>query len=189
MSKKEQQFLDSRIFGSKSTSSTEQSQAKVFSVPRSEAETFNISSFASEKPSGSVYDASSNDQALTQSTADVGSWVTVIGSIPGRLTPILDYFSKFGTILKAEDTPGNWIYLEFPSKEIANIVLTSCANSPQLIDNTMAVAVAPGRIRSSYVPGKPEIPTKVEFKPTHDNVVFPREDKHITGKIFDAVFG
>ncbi|OHT08140.1 hypothetical protein TRFO_23415 [Tritrichomonas foetus] len=191
MSEKEQQYLNSRLFGSKNaTRVTKSQQNKSIVTPRTEEETFQFDSFASDKPSGSVYDRT-NEFGVTQheKTHDIGTWITVIGTIHGYTNEIVQHFSKYGTILRVDDTAGNWLYIEYPSTDIAELAVKSCGRSPQLITNTMAVSVVPGRLKSSYVMEKASPPSTVEFDPICEGVAVPEERRNIVGAIFESVFG
>ncbi|KAK8863846.1 Nucleoporin nup35 [Tritrichomonas musculus] len=192
MSGKDQQFLFSRIFGSRAGNNlSKDKQTRNLVAQRTEEETFvKDADFMTDQPSGTIYDRDKIYGVSKHIKAhDIGTWVTIIGTIPGHTDEVVQYFSKYGTILRVEDTSGNWMYIEYPSTDIAKSVVDKCSGAPQLISNRMAVACVAGRVRSEFVTQKPKPPDKVEFVPNTKGVVIPEEKRGIVGTIFDSIFG
>ena len=146
-----------------------------------------FSSSFSKIPSSSIYSSKKECESITESV-DVGSWVTVIGVIPGCLNEVIKFFSKYGTIIRVDDTAGNWVYLEFVSLDVAKSIVSNFENGPKLINNRMAVTCSLGRIKSRYFQDK-EVSSQFDFsfKPltSNDNQI----SSDISGKIFDKVKG
>ena len=192
MSSGKDQYLDSRIFGKNAGSNlSNDQQARSLIAQRTEEETFvKDADIQLDKPSGSIYDRTKVFGISKHIKAkDIGTWVTVIGVVPGYINEVVNFFSKYGTILRVDDTSGNWVYLEYASIEMAEKVVESCSKSPQLITNKMAVSCVLGRLRSEYVVEKPKPPDSVNFVPKSKGVIIPEEKRGIVGSIFDSIFG
>lgn len=188
MNETNQQFLDSRLFGTKTTSNLATKNAKNPLVVRTEEETFAKDGNLYRKPTDSIYTRRNEIPKNQPETTNIGTWITVIGFIPGRIQEIVEYFTQFGTILRVDDTPGNWLYLEYQSNEMAQKALESFSESPQLITNSMAVACIPGRIASTYVPDN-AAHSEFNLNPFDERVIIPEEKKSVVGTIFDSLFG
>lgn len=157
-------------------------------APRTADETFQKDGLSMPPPTQSLYPRS---VALKAPTADKsmnsGAWISVIGVIPGRMQEIIGYFSKFGTILRVDDTPGNWACLEMATKEAASAALADCGSAPVLVGAGMACSCVKGKIKSEYLPDMEEPPTHVEFDPTANDGIQPT--KSLVSSIFDSIFG
>lgn len=185
-----QQYLKTRLFLSKSSAAHSKNQKLTSTInARSAEETFQTDSFHGAPPKQSIYGKSQiADEPQKTEETEIGTWVTVIGVIPGHVQEIISYFSKFGTILRADDTPGNWVYLEFASTELAKNAVESCNNSPQIIIPSMAVTCKMGRIKCRYVPQQEKPPQAVFFDSKREGVVIPKEKRSIVESIYDSIF-
>ena len=114
------------------------------------------------------------------------NWVTVIGYQPGRSQELIDYFSKFATVNKFEEGPGNWCYLLFGSNENTQTFFSQTQNGPIIISADYVISVHSGRIKHAYSQ-KNELPRKVDFDPI---IVDERakERKHLLSVIIDKLF-
>ena len=79
------------------------------------------------------------------------SWITVIGVVRDQIQEVRDFFSKYGPIMKVNDHPGNWIYIEYAAAEMAEKAVAECSQSPVLVTGTLAVSCVMGRLRPDYV--------------------------------------
>ena len=184
----QQPFLETRLFRPKAaSSSTKAKDGKSIVSPQLAEDTFTNESSLNNIPTISIYRQSKEVEPVTESV-DIGTWVTVIGVMPGYTNDVIRFFSRYGTIIRVDDTPGNWVYLEFVSLDIAKAVVSSFSNGPQLISNNMAVTCVLGRLKSQYVQTKESIPENITFNPIKTSVTQPKKSE-ISEKIFDTIFG
>ncbi|KAH0785329.1 hypothetical protein GPJ56_010740 [Histomonas meleagridis] len=180
----QQPFLETRLFRPKTAATPAKPKEDKNVSPQLTEGTFaNKSSI----PTTSIYQQQKGIEPVTEN-ADVGTWVTVIGVIPGHTNEVLRFFSRFGNIISVDNTPGNWIYLKYASLDIAKTVVSTFNNGPQLISNNMAVTCVLGRTKSQYIQTNETIPESVTFNPIKTGIEQPRKSS-ISGKIFDTIFG
>jgi hypothetical protein len=117
----------------------------------------------------------------------IGAWITVIGYIPGRADELINYLSRYGIVERFEEGPGNWCYIEFQSKEIANLPILKAKSEPIIIANNYIVSVAAGRLKQHYM-SAPPLPKKVEYVPKITKE-YAKERKSIISTIVESIFG
>ena len=180
-------YCETRLFRRGTKTSQAKGSNSVVSQ-RTAEETFQKDGLAMPPPTQSLYQRSVALKAPTaDKSANSGAWITVIGVIPGRMREIIDYFSKFGAILRVDDTPGNWACLEMATRDAANAALEDCGSAPVLVAAGMACSCVNGKVKSEYLPDNEEPPTSVEFDPCANDGVQPK--KWLVSSIFDSIFG
>lgn len=184
-----QQYVKSRLFLTKDNINQNISSTKSVIKKRTPQESFQHDKFFATAPKKSAY---SRDQSLVGAKDDpitiVGSWVTVIGAIPGRHNEIVEYFSRFGSIDRVESTAGNWIYLEYSSFENAEMAVQSSKQEPLIIGNHYIVSCVKGKYRNAYLPKNEDPPTKVSFS-TYKPAFPPQQQKSIVTKVLESLLG
>lgn len=148
-----QQFLKSRIYFSKGPDSLAATANKHYVSSRTPEETFQHQHFHGEMPTTSTYnkDQIGLDAENIKASKDVGTWITVIGIIPGRFQEVREYFAQFGEINHFEEGPGNYGYIEFASSKSAKTPLDKSQTDPLIITKSYIVSVAPGRLKPHYI--------------------------------------
>jgi hypothetical protein len=184
-------FLKSRLFETsteRSTTTTSTSRSSVPSYPRSEL--FTKDSKLARPPTRPLYGQSpQTTDPPPPHTPRFAKWITVIGVIPGRVREIVEHFSRFGTILRVDDTPGNWVYIEYASEAMAEQAAESGSAEPTLIGGSMLVCATLGRMRSGYVPEPEAPPDRAEFDLGIGELPARNRVSGVGGMIFDAIFG
>ena len=99
-------------------------------------------------PKRTIYEP--NQIEANQKRVENDNWITIIGYRLNLLEPILNYFSRYGNILRYNDTPGNLLYIEFDTPENAQKPIDDSTFSPILINNSYAVFVTKGKLRPQY---------------------------------------
>lgn len=184
------QFLKSRIFIGRNQASQQSISSKTNLEIRTPEEVFQHDSHNDSIPTKSDYGREKftllGDVNQPQEKV-IGSWITVIGFIPGRSDELIEFFSRYGSVERFEEGPGNWCYIEFPSKEIANLPIIKAQNEPLIIANNYIVSVAEGRIKQHYT-SAPPLPKKVEYQPKITKE-YAREKKSIISTIIESFIG
>jgi hypothetical protein len=83
-------------------------------------------------------------------TAEIGTWVTVVGVIPAHAAEVVEHFGHYG-IHRVDDTAGNWIYIEFTTQDNAKRAVDEARLRPLLVGGNMAVCCFLGKIKSNYL--------------------------------------
>lgn len=179
--------LETRLFR-KGTKAAHVKSSNATLVSRTADETFQKDGLPFAPPTQSLYRRSvALEEPSADKSANSGVWITVIGVIPGRVREVIEYFSKFGTVLRVDDTPGNWACLEMSKKQGADAALAACGNAPVLVAPGMACSCVSGKLKSEYLPDRDEYPTDVVFDPSANDGVEPQKSR--VSSIFDSIFG
>lgn len=178
-----QPYLETRLFCTRADTATAVASSRSVVAPQPADVAF-AGAAAGRIPAGSIYGARKESEPV-EDTADVGAWVTVIGVTPGSQRDVIAFFSQFGVVTRADDTPGNWMYLEFASLDAAKSAAQGFECGPQLVSSQMAVTCELGRVKSSYCcDSAAEDSARPSFAPRSSG-----ERSAVASRLFDEVSG
>lgn len=185
-----QQFLKSRIYFSKAPGSLATTSTKHYVSVRTPEESFQHEHFHGEMPKTSAYSKDENAADLVNivTSETIGTWITVIGIIPGRFEEVVKYFSQFGEISKFEEGPGNYGYIEFAIANSAKIPIEKSQYEPIMVTKSYIVSVAQGRLKPFYVPKSNEHSEKITFDSPEINK-YSKAQPSLFDTIKEAIFG
>ena len=135
-------------------------------------------------PKSSIYGQSQIE--FNQTRKETNNWITIIGYRLNLLEEILTYFSKYGNILRYNDTPGNLLYVEFDTPENAQKPVQECLFNPILINNSYCVYVTKGKIRPQYELDEENMTNSLNDKSDLDfgEAVEPKPERSFLYKLF-----
>ena len=195
VAKAEPKWLDTRLFRKKNKKAMEEGQSAAQKNAQSTIgrftadQVFQRECLPFKPPTRTMVTAYSENMAVSMPKAGgSGVWLTVYGVVPGKIPAIVAYFNRFGTILRVDDQPGNWLYIEYTSRDAVDAAVKDCGRAPQIIGNGLAVCCSKGRRRSEYLPDKTKRLESAGVIEPEMNVVQPEEMTTVQ-RIYDAVFG
>lgn len=145
-----QQYLDTRLFGRDDTNQVMNTSGKSHIAAHPVHETFQKKSLAQPPPNASAYSHVYSQSGKAESTTNVGTWITIVGVRQSFYDDVVKYFSQYGSILRANKAPGNWIYIEYSTYEEAKKAAEAGRSTPILINGAYAVTTVFGRFKGSY---------------------------------------